>query len=102
MSLAAHSHSEDDVESARRSINPAFGKQTITRNADGTLLRKTRYRDTAGTVLDSIQTYARATDGTIESVTIEVYDPAGGAVVETRVNTAARASDGSLLSETNS
>lgn len=102
MSVATHSHPEDDIESGRLSINPARGKETITNNEDGSLLRVTRYRDTAGTILDSIETFTYALDGTLETVTTEVYDPEGGVVVETRVETVAYNPDGSLASEANS
>lgn len=97
----AHTHVPDDMESARRSINTAFGKQVVTPNADGSLLRVTRYRDTSGTVLDSVETYARAADGALETITTEVYDPEGGVVVETRVETMGYNADGSLATETN-
>jgi hypothetical protein len=102
VSASSHVHAEDDVESARLSINPAFGKETILYNDEGSLLRTTRYRDIAGTILDSVETYSYAADGTLETVTTEVYDEAGGSVVQTRVETVGYAVDGSVASETNS
>ncbi len=98
---AAHVHAEDDVESARLSINPARGKETIAYADDGSLLSTTRYRDTAGTILDSVETYSFAADGTLETVTTTVYDREGGVVVETRVETETYNADGSLASEAN-
>ena len=93
--FGAHFHPIPEVLGLGPLMDPLVGRESVVPNADGTWQKVERYRD-AGLTLACVYTATRDAQKRILRVQLDVYDDAGGAVVQTAFYTITRLGNGAF------